>query len=304
MKIFVFAERQAPIVELCGGARRFADEVDLIATPDSDIPDNVANKIFLLQVPEGRMFEDAAPALAKLILEEKPDAVFLDSSRRIQLIMGRVAARLQTSIVSNVMKVECLDEVTKMYYGGLADRTLKAKDSLALYYIRAATFGQDVENEGDNTVIEVPFVEPEYQITLEEVAPRVKGSVDLTSAKRIVGIGRGVKKESDLEMIREFCDLIGAEMSCSRSIYETEGWLPKEALVGISGTTVTPNLYLMLGISGQAQHMVACSGSTTIMCVNNDPYAMIFEQADYGSKADLYEVVPALIEYFKANPLK
>lgn len=304
MKIFVFAERQAPIVELCGGARCFADEVDLIATPDSDIPEGVADKIFKLQVPKGHMFEDAAPALANLILAEKPDAIFLDSNRRIQLIMGRVAARLKTSIVSNVMRVESLEEITKMYYGGLADRTLKTKSDLSMYYIRAATFGQDVENRGTNEVVDVTFIEPQYRISLDEVAPRVKGNVDLTSAKRIVGIGRGVKKESDLEMIRELCSLIGAEMSCSRSIYETEGWLPKEALVGISGTTVTPNLYLMLGISGQAQHMVACSGSTTIMCVNNDPYAMIFDQADYGSKGDLYEVVPALIEYFKANPLK
>lgn len=105
-------------------------------------------------------------------------------------------------------------------------------------------------------------------------------------------------------MVRELCSLIDAEMGCSRSIYEAESWLPKEALVGISGSTVVPDLYLTLGISGQAQHMVACDGATTIMCVNTDPYALIFEHSDYGSKGDLYTVVPRMIEYFKAHPLK
>ena len=86
--------------------------------------------------------------------------------------------------------------------------------------------------------------------------------------------------------------------------WRPEEWLPKEALVGISGSTVTPDLYLAVGISGQAQHMVACDGSSTIMCINTDPFALIFEHSDYGSKGDLYTVIPRMIEYFKANPLK
>mgnify|MGYP000570938993 CR=1 FL=1 len=105
-------------------------------------------------------------------------------------------------------------------------------------------------------------------------------------------------------MVRELCSLIDAELGCSRSIYEAESWHSQRSARGYLGQHGVPDLYLTLGISGQAQHMVACDGATTIMCVNTDPYALIFEHSDYGSKGDLYTVVPRMIEYFKAHPLK
>lgn len=303
MKIFVIAEREQPTLELCGGARQFAEEVALVALPESCWVDNVADVVYKLQVPEGRMTEDAAVSLANLLAEEKPEAVFVEPSRRIQLLIGRVAARLGTSVVSNVMNMSSPTEATTMYFGGLANRKLETVSGIGMFFVRPATF-PDVVPSGENREVEVAFIEPAYEVKRTSIAPRVKGDVDLPSAKRIVSVGRGLKAEEDLDMVRELCGLIGAELGCSRSIYELEDWLPKEALVGISGNTVAPNLYLALGISGQAQHMVACSASTTIMCVNTDPYAMIFDQSDYGSKGDLYTVVPRMIEYFKENPLK
>lgn len=249
------------------------------------------------------MSEDAANSLAKLINEEKPEAVFAESSRRIQLILGRVAARLENSVISNVMEMPSESEATIMYFGGLANRRFKKKEGTSFYFVRPATF-PDAEPFGENKEVLVDYIEPSYEVKKAGESERIKGSVDLPSAKRIISVGRGVKKEEDLVMIRELCSLIGAELGCSRSIYESEAWLPKEALVGISGSTVTPDLYFAVGISGQAQHMVACDGSSTIMCVNTDPHALIFEHSDYGSKGDLYTVIPRMIEYFKANPLK
>lgn len=304
MKIFVIAEREQPVVELCAGARQFADEVDLIALPTTQVVPGVVDKVYRLEVPEGRMLEDAYVALAGLIETEKPDAVFAESSRRIQLLLGRTAARVGGSVISNVNAMPSAKEATTMYFGGLANRKYKGEEgSTSFFFVRPATF-PDAEPSGDNVEVAVPFVEPAYEVKRTEVGPRVKGDVDLPSAKRIVSVGRGIKEEKDLEMVRELCTLIDAELGCSRSIYEAENWLPKETLVGISGSTVVPDLYLTLGISGQAQHMVACDGATTIMCVNTDPYALIFEHSDYGSKADLYTVVPRMIEYFKAHPLK
>ena len=230
--------------------------------------------------------------------------MFAESSRRIQLLLGRVAARVGGSVISNVTALPSAKDSTTMYFGGLANRKYKgADDTTSFYFVRPATF-PDAEPSGENAEAELPFIEPAYEVKLDSVGPRVKGDVDLPSAKRIVSVGRGIKEEKDLEMVRELCSLIDAELGCSRSIYEAESWLPKEALVGISGSTVVPDLYLTLGISGQAQHMVACDGATTIMCVNTDPYALIFEHSDYGSKGDLYTVVPRMIEYFKAHPLK
>lgn len=304
MKIFVIAEREQPVTELCAGARQFADEVDLVALPTTQVVPGVADKVYRLEVPEGRMLEDASVALADLIEQEKPDAVFAESSRRIQLLLGRTAARVGGSVISNVNAMPGAKEASTMYFGGLANRKYKGlDDTTSFFFVRPATF-PDAEPSGDNVEVVVPFVEPSYEVKRTQVGPRVKGDVDLPSAKRIVSVGRGIKEEKDLEMVRELCELIDAELGCSRSIYEAENWLPKEALVGISGSTVVPDLYLTLGISGQAQHMVACDGATTIMCVNTDPYALIFEHSDYGSKADLYTVVPRMIEYFKAHPLK
>lgn len=303
MKIFVLAEREQPIAELCGGARLFADEVELVALPESRVIDNVADVVYKMQVPEGRMSEDSATALAELIKKEQPDALFAEPSRRIQLILGRVAAKLDNSVISNVMAMPSIEEATTMYFGGLANRRQKTTSEFGMFFIRPATF-PNAEPKGENKEQLVDFIEPEYSVVRTGTSERVKGDVDLPSAKRIISVGRGVKKEEDLVMIRELCSLIDAELACSRSIYESEAWLPKEALVGISGSTVAPDLYFTVGISGQAQHMVACDGASTIMCINTDPYALIFEHSDYGSKADLYTVIPRMIEYFKANPLK
>lgn len=304
MKIFVIAEREQPVTELCAGARQFADEVDLIALPTTNVVPSVADTVYRVEVPEGRMLEDAYLALADLIEREKPDAVFAESSRRIQLLLGRIAARVGGSVISNVTAMPSAKEASTMYFGGLANRKYKgSEETTSFYFIRPATF-PDAEPSGENVEAVVSFIEPSYEVKRVDVGPRVKGDVDLPSAKRIISVGRGIKEEQDLEMVRELCELIDAELGCSRSIYEAESWLPKEALVGISGSTVVPDLYLTLGISGQAQHMVACDGATTIMCVNTDPYALIFEHSDYGSKADLYTVVPRMIEYFKAHPLK
>lgn len=343
MKIFVIAEREQPISELCGGARLFADEVCLVALPESSVISNVADVVYRLEVPETKMSEDAASSLAELIKQEQPEALFAEPSRRIQLIVGRVAAKLENSAIANVMEMPSAYEATTMYFGGLANRKFKktlgtkveadSKDDVkvdvktktgagvgasagidteagyeprlevGMYFIRPATF-LEVEPYGENKEINIEFIEPTYSVVRTGTSERVKGDVDLPSAKRIVSVGRGVKKEEDLAMIRELCSLINAELGCSRSIYESEEWLPKEALVGISGSTVTPDLYLAVGISGQAQHMVACDGSSTIMCINTDPYALIFEHSDYGSKGDLYTVIPRMVEYFKTHPLK
>ena len=303
-KVFVVAKREAPIRELCGGARQFADEVSLVVFEDTDVPEGMADVVYTLKTEEGRIGPDGAGALAQLLNEQQPDAVFIEQTRSTQLLVARVAAKLDVSALANVCQVKALDEVVIMHYGGLANRTVKVKAKPAMYFIRPATF-DDPEPRGANearTIEPVP-ADGYYPMPVAE-RPRVKGDVDLPSAKRIVGIGRGVQKEEDLVMIREFADLIGAELACSRSIYETEGWLPKEALVGISGTTITPDLYFTIGISGQAQHMVACDGATTITCINIEPNEMIFDASDYGSKADLYEVMPRIVEYFKEHPLK
>ncbi len=120
-------------------------------------------------------------------------------------------------------------------------------------------------------------------------------TVDLTQAEIIIAVGRGIKAPENLELAKKLATLLGGEIGASRPICD-EGWLPMERQIGSSGQTVAPKLYLALGISGAIQHVVGMKGARTIVAVNKDAHAPIFDVADYGIVADLFEVVPALIE--------
>jgi electron transfer flavoprotein alpha subunit len=124
-------------------------------------------------------------------------------------------------------------------------------------------------------------------------------TVDLGSAQRIVSVGRGIKEEANLGLVKDLAAALGAELAASRPICDN-GWLPMDRQVGSSGQTVAPKLYLAVGISGAIQHLVGMKGSQCIVAINKDPEAPIFEVADYGIAGDLFEVVPALTEAVKA----
>jgi electron transfer flavoprotein alpha subunit len=120
-----------------------------------------------------------------------------------------------------------------------------------------------------------------------------QAEVDLTGAAIIVAVGRGIRDASNLSVARELADALGAELAASRPICDA-GWLPMERQVGSSGQTVSPKLYIALGISGAIQHLVGMKGSQTIVAINKDPAAPIFEVADYGIVGDLFEAAPEL----------
>jgi electron transfer flavoprotein alpha subunit len=125
-----------------------------------------------------------------------------------------------------------------------------------------------------------------------------KQAVDLTQAERIVSIGRGIKSQEHIALATQLAEALHAELAASRPICDS-GWLPMERQVGSSGQTVAPKLYLALGISGAIQHVVGMKGARTIVAINKDPEAPIFEIADYGIAADLFEVVPEMIKALK-----
>jgi electron transfer flavoprotein alpha subunit len=127
---------------------------------------------------------------------------------------------------------------------------------------------------------------------------QAKQAVDLSQAERIVSVGRGIKEQSNIAIAQKLAEALHAEIAASRPICDA-GWLPMERQVGSSGQTVAPKLYLALGISGAIQHLVGMKGSSTVVAINKDPDAPIFEIADYGIVGDLFEIVPAIINAVK-----
>ena len=127
----------------------------------------------------------------------------------------------------------------------------------------------------------------------EERFKEAKAAVDLTQAPLIVSVGRGIKEQKNIEIVEKLARAMGAELAASRPICDND-WLPMDRQIGSSGQTVAPKLYLAVGISGAIQHLVGMKGSRTIVAINKDPEAPIFELADYGIVGDLFEIVPAL----------
>ena len=128
-----------------------------------------------------------------------------------------------------------------------------------------------------------------------ELFREAKQAVDLTQAPILVSVGRGIKAPENIPLAEKLAKLLGGELAASRPICD-EGWLPMDRQIGSSGQTVAPKLYLALGISGAIQHVVGMKGSRTIVAINKDANAPIFEVADYGIVGDIFELIPALTE--------
>src|SRR5207248_3420033 len=129
----------------------------------------------------------------------------------------------------------------------------------------------------------------------QEVFKEAKQAVDLTQAEIIVSVGRGIKEQKNIELAKQLAEALGGELAASRPICDS-GWLPMGRQIGSSGQTVAPKLYLALGISGAIQHIVGMKGARTIVAINKDSNAPIFEIADYGVVGDIFEIMPALTE--------
>ncbi|ACL18379.1 electron transfer flavoprotein alpha subunit apoprotein [Desulfitobacterium sp. LBE] len=297
MKVFVLAESRKARLELTAGARPYGEQVEVIVI-GNDKDSAVADKIWSIPAQEGAMFEDYTETVAALLHQEQPQLLLVEPTKRCKLMAGRLAAMAGTSVMTDLIDLT-EDGVGKhLVYGGAAIRKEKAATSLAIVMVGPGVLsGADEGGKGEQEVF--PFVQPSHRIQVVSRAKKEKSSVDLASAKRVIGVGRGIAKEEDLGMIRELAAVIHSEVGCSRPIAEAEKWLPKETYIGVSGLMLAPEVYVAVGISGQVQHTVGMNRSKVVIAINKDKNAAIFAQADYGIVGDLYKVVPALIEQLK-----
>ncbi|EMA62404.1 electron transfer flavoprotein subunit alpha/FixB family protein [Halorubrum kocurii] len=186
--------------------------------------------------------------------------------------------------------------VTREMYGSKVETTVDVDGDRFVLTVRGGEWAP-AEGVGDAPVesAEVDLPESGARVTgFEEVAG---GDVDISEADVLVSVGRGIEEEENLAVVEELADALGATLSASRPIVDN-GWLPKNRQVGQSGKVVTPDVYIAVGISGAVQHVAGMKGSDTIVAINTDPNAPIFDIADYGIVGDLFDVVPELVDEF------
>lgn len=301
-KIVVYSEDRKAVCELASGAAGLADQVTAVVLGTEEDAREAARycaQVVLVPKQEGKMAEEYVPAVEKIIKEEDPVLVLMASTRRGKCAAGQLAARLDAGIVTEVSAVEPVsgDEVVlkKMVYGGAAVASLKAAKRPAFALVGAGFCeAAQLSRPGSVRMEEVSL--GESRMTRTGVLPKTEERVNLTAAKRIVGVGRGVGAEEKIAALEELAEKIGAEMACSRPIAEGEKWMPKNRYLGVSGVVVKPDVYVACGISGQVQHMVGVNEARVIVAVNKDKNAPIFKHCDYGIVGDLNKVIPALTE--------
>jgi electron transfer flavoprotein alpha subunit len=245
-------------------------------------------------------------ALQQAIAQLSPSTVVLPHTYQTRDFAPKLAARLDRSIITDVTAVKRVGNdvafVRPMFQGKLtADVVAEGPGPhFVTFQIGAFRADQAARGSGPATVRPLTVTVDAGAIRQKPEAPfqEARQAVDLSQAERIVSVGRGIKEQSNIPLAQALADALGAELAASRPICDA-GWLPMERQVGSSGQTVAPKLYLALGISGAIQHLVGMKGSNTIVAINKDPDAPIFEVADYGIVGDLFEIVPALTAALK-----
>jgi electron transfer flavoprotein alpha subunit len=243
-------------------------------------------------------------ALRQLLALLNPEYVLLPHTYQVRDFLPKVATALGTVAVSDVVahRVEAgtLVLVRQMFQGKLNSdvRFTGAAPHFASLQAGAYRADQLVEGSAALEKFSPAIAAGDVRTRPLERFRESARAVDLSAAELIVSVGRGIKEADNIPLIQQLADVMGAELAASRPICDA-GWLPMERQVGSSGQTVGPKLYMAIGISGAIQHLVGMKGSRTIVAINKDPNAPIFEVADYGIVGDLFQVVPELIEAFK-----
>ena len=241
-------------------------------------------------------------ALQQAIAQIAPAYVFFSHTYQTRDFSPMLATRMDRALVTDVIAITSVAGVTAfsrpMFQGKLVADVVPQGAGPFLVSIQIGAFRADAAARGSAAapVVAAAITIDESKIRQKPEAPfqEAKQAVDLSQADRIVSVGRGIKSVENLAIMEQLAKAFGAELAASRPICDN-GWLPMERQIGSSGQTVAPKLYVAVGISGAIQHLVGMKGSRTIVAINKDADAPIFEVADYGIQGDLFELAPALI---------
>jgi electron transfer flavoprotein alpha subunit len=290
----------APIAILVPGAKVTAVAGELAAAQVKEVV-TVEHAALEPYTPDGftAALQDAVGALA-------PAHVLLPHTYQTRDFAPKLAARLDRALVTDVTAVKASGGQTAfvrpMFQGKLTADVVPQGPAPHFITFQIGAYRADQAARGQSPAavraLEVKLDPAAIREKPEAPFQQARQAVDLSQAERIVSVGRGIKEQGNIAVAQQLAEALGAEIAASRPICDA-GWLPMERQVGSSGQTVAPKLYLALGISGAIQHLVGMKGANTVVAINKDPDAPIFEIADYGIVGDLFEIVPAIIAAVK-----
>ncbi len=242
-------------------------------------------------------------AWAQVIKSENPQFVIMSHTYQVRDFAPKLAARLGKEVVGDCIRYTNdggkLVFTRRIFLGKLdADVSIEGDAPYFVTFQSGAFRGDNAEKGGSATVETVEAEVGDLRMTPEAPFQEAKATVDLTKSEIIVAVGRGIKSEENIAIAQQLADALGADLAASRPICDSE-WLPIDRQIGSSGQTVAPKVYIALGISGAIQHIVGMKNAGTIIAINKDAEAPIFDIADYGIVGDLFEAVPVLIEEIK-----
>ena len=243
-----------------------------------------------------------ADAWEQVIKATNPKYVVMSHTYQVRDFAPKVAARLGREVVGDCIRYKAENGrqvfTRRIFLGKLdADVTIGG-DAPYFVTFQSGAFRGDNAAKGTALIETMDVNVGDIRMTPEEPFQEAKAAVDLTKSEIIVAVGRGIKSQENIALAQQLADVLGADLAASRPICDSD-WLPIDRQIGSSGQTVAPKLYIALGISGAIQHIVGMKNAGTIVAVNKDPEAPIFDIADYGIVGDLFEAVPVLIEEVK-----
>ena len=240
-----------------------------------------------------------AAGMEQIVKQVDPSFVFLTHTYQVRDFAPKLAARFGKSLISDCIRAKAdggkIGFTRRIFLGKLDADVVSDGEAPVFASFQTGAYRPDQAAKGGSATVENVAVDiGDVRMVPEAPFQEAKQAVDLTKAEVIVAVGRGIKSKDNLVLAEKLAEVLGGDLAASRPICDAE-WLPIDRQIGSSGQTVAPKLYVALGISGAIQHLVGMKGARTIVAVNKDPEAPIFEIADYGIVGDLFEVVPALI---------
>lgn len=241
-------------------------------------------------------------AFAEIIKKENPQYIVMSHTYQVRDFAPKLAARFGKEVLGDCIRYKNeggkLVFTRRIFLGKLdADVTIGGN---APYFVtfQSGAFRGDNAAKGSASVETVDVTVGDIRMKPEAPFQEAKASVDLSKSEIIVAVGRGIKSQENIAIAEQLAEVLGADLAASRPICDSE-WLPIDRQIGSSGQTVAPKVYIALGISGAIQHIVGMKNASTIIAINKDSEAPIFDIADYGIAGDLFEAVPVLIEEIK-----